>query len=77
MFNPSNTAKVLMLPGTVQGETNGLYAAVTVNTASAPGLGLLEAMHKTPWGKGHTIRSKALIRDRSGATLDWRGSKSK
>jgi hypothetical protein len=32
MFMPRSAAKVLMIPGGTQGETNGLYAAVTVNT---------------------------------------------
>jgi hypothetical protein len=32
MFMPRSAAKVLMMPGTTQGETNGLYAAVTINT---------------------------------------------
>jgi hypothetical protein len=31
MFFPRSTSKVLMMPGAVVGETNGLYAAVTVN----------------------------------------------
>jgi hypothetical protein len=32
MFMPRSASKVLMIPGGTQGETNGLYAAVTVNT---------------------------------------------
>ena len=35
MFYPRQTAKVLMQPGGTQGETNGLYAAVTVNNNPA------------------------------------------
>lgn len=31
MFYPRSTSKVLMMPGSVVGETNGLYAAVTIN----------------------------------------------
>ena len=31
MFFPRQAKKVLMMPGSVMGETNGLYAAVTVN----------------------------------------------
>jgi hypothetical protein len=78
MFFPSNTAKVLMLPGSVMGETNGLYASVTVNTAAPPGLGMLQMLGpRMGPGHGHSVRSKALIRDRTGATLDWRGTKSK
>jgi hypothetical protein len=38
MFFPRNTAKVLMQPGAVVGETSGLYACMTVNTSSLGGI---------------------------------------
>jgi hypothetical protein len=64
MFFPRNVVKVLMQPGAVMGETNGLYAACTVNTSVSPRQMTTGGInpHRTPQATLKTSRSTATLR---------------
>jgi hypothetical protein len=69
-FFPRNSAKLLMQPGAVHGETNGLYAAVLVNTTAKPASGLAIS----GGASAATKQVQTLRRYRSRNMLNWRGT---
>ena len=67
-FFPRNTVKVMMQPGAVHGETNGLYAAVTVNASALPASG----MNFSGGANAAAKRTQTLRRYRAKTMLNWK-----
>ena len=67
-FFPRNSSKVMMQPGAVHGETNGLYAAVLVNTTAVPQSGL--ALNRGT--QAATKATQTMRRYRAKTMLNWK-----